>query len=489
MEFDQNKKMKVGSLQTKITEYDNGMVIFLEPEKQLWVRTSATGLWIYKYLEKNPCSFLELLKTVAEYNNLPLNIIEEDIKQFINDMLICGFIILEDELVYKKDFNKIKKLTDFSLNELWIDITSDYDEFYSFNPNVKKEKEFFPLDKIEDLLHQAKLMEVKFLTISGGEPLMHPQFSQILSKARSISDWEIKVRTSANFESWDHVDMMIKYADIIELVMVGIKEDTHDKIRGEGNFRKIIELLRHLKQHKDRAKKRIGILFIPLKDNIDEMKLLLEMGYSNRLDFVHINHIKLSEYYLKMDENERNEFFQAAYDAFKYLLAKNTFELIKMKPNDAKKLKINENFAPYYDFLESVKKCNCEAGITKLCVIENGDVFPCLNMKVFTDARIGNCFKGENLSALYQKARNWNQHIFSVDYCKKCKDCDYRYYCGGGCRVRVQSLNEPDLMCDMIIQIYNDFFKRMEFVSYNEEKEEVMENDIKKQRFYFKHCN
>ncbi|KAB3533483.1 SPASM domain-containing protein [Alkaliphilus pronyensis] len=486
--FNENINIKVVSSPIKIIEYDNGMVVFLNPNSLNWVRTSVTGLWIYKYLENKPCSFADLIKTIAENNSLPEKEIYEDVKYFIEDMVKCGFMELELEVLNNEKIKIVKELMEYGLNELWLQITSDGIELYQASKLTEKTS-FFPVENLDKLLSEAKALGVSFLTIAGGEPLLHPQFPHILSKARSASNWVIKVKTTASFPNFDYVDEMIKNADIIQVKLDGVKEETHDLVGGKGNFAKVFSLLKYLYHHSDRDKKKIGISFTPLQNNIDEMEYLVEVGYKYKLDFIHLNQVRLPEYYRGMEEDERNELFKKSQDIFFDMVEKNNTIISEVNREGFKKLLIDETFALYYDLLDTAKKQNCEAGITKLCIIENGDVFPCATMKVYPEARVGNCFIEDDLPTLYQKARKWNKDVFSVDNHQQCRECDFRYYCGGGCRARVKATNEPDLMCEMITKYYNNLFKYLEVITQNQDKKEVEVEDGRIQRFFFKHCS
>ena len=78
----------------------------------------------------------------------------------------------------------------------------------------------------------------------------------------------------------------------------------------------------------------------------------------------------------------------------------------------------------YSDFFQNEIKGKCAAGAKVASVGHDGNVYPC------------SC----------------------VDDIAKCRDCDYRYYCGGGCRARSLldggNLDSPDSYCAMNMRFY-----------------------------------
>lgn len=486
LRVDENRQIKVTNKEFVTFKHDNGMVTFFQPDEQIWIRTSITGLWVYKYIESNNCTLNELLQVICESSHLPIEEIKGDIEHFIIDMINCGFIKIEDTNPSIENTYKVTELNSCDLNELWIEVVSDKEVALN---NSSQDQEFFPIENLEDVLTQAKLLDINYLTIAGKDPLLHPEFKQLLKKARSISDWNIKVRTTMQTDNLSNIDAMIDYADKIELVVAGVNEGIHDKIIGEGSFNRTIKLLEYLRQNIDNRKTKFGLLFVPLKENLDQMSLLLEMGYSNKVDFIHLNDVKSKEYYLQMKDDEREDFFKKSHGNFIKIVAKNISKHSLTKAKDAKKIKINDTFSPNFDLIKPLKKYNCEAGITKLAILENGDVFPCADLKNNTSSRLGNIFKGDQLSLLTQKSKEWNQEVFSVNREEKCRECNFRYYCGGGCRARTSSMNEKDLMCNGILDIYMDFFKNLETMEVDLEDKREHDYGRNKEKFQFKHCN
>ncbi len=458
------QKISVNVIPVEILEYDNGSVAFLNPELPTWVRTSITGLWIYQYLKENPGTFSEMVSAVANHYALPTDVVSEATIQFLEEMRYNQFLTPQDadrkEGAYT--ISKVVELSELNLQELSLDVNSLCFGTCGHCYKPRNDIYHFPLRDLEDLLLQAKTLGVANLTISGGEPLLHPEFSCIMTLARTVSDWAIKVVTAGQGSSAETVDALMENADIVQVSLDGIDEDTNDSIRGVGAFKSAVWLLKLLHEHRDRDRKKVGIAFTPLPQNIDQMQELGEYGYVLDLDFLHFNHLSRPAD-LSRDVFDHSissqDLFKKSLQNFGQLTTKMWDEIRDIVLKGARLISVDSSFALHHDLFNLVKKRNCGAGITTLHVTEKGDVYPCAALQAFPETCLGNWVRERDMPELYGRARKWNESVFSVDVCHQCKTCHFRYVCGGGCRARTHSPTQPDIMCEAIMESYQEFFR------------------------------
>lgn len=463
--LNREQKISVNVTPVEIFEYDNGSVLFLNPEFPTWVRTSSTGLWIYQYLKENPITFSETVSAVADYYALPTDAVSETTIQFLEEMIFYQFLTPQnsDQKERVSTISKGVELSELGLQELSLDVTSLCYGACEHCYKPKNDTYHFPVRHLEELLVQAKTLGVANLTITGGEPLLHPEFSRIMILARTVSDWTIKVITAGQGSSTEIVDALMENADIVQVSLDGADKDTNDLIRGEGAFESAVTLLKCLHEHKDRDRKKVGISFTPLPQNINQMQELDELGYALGVDFIHFNHLKrpanssrdMSNY----SKLNSQHLFKKAIGNFDELTVKMWGESREVVLSGVKPISLDPSFAVWYDLFNVVKKSNCGAGITTLSITEKGDSYPCAGLQGFPETHLGNWIRERDLPELYSRARKWNESVFSVDACHQCKTCHFRYLCGGGCRARADSLAEPDIMCDAIRESYDEFLK------------------------------
>jgi len=106
----------------------------------------------------------------------------------------------------------------------------------------------------------------------------------------------------------------------------------------------------------------------------------------------------------------------------------------------------------------SNKKTCCGMGNSEIFINENADVYPC-RMTYSEEYKLGNVLN-EDLETVLGRAHKITDDLH-VDKLEDCKDCDYKYLCGGGCRMYHAGYsgsiykNSPDV-CEVIKRQCND---------------------------------
>ena len=121
--------------------------------------------------------------------------------------------------------------------------------FIKRNP-FKKEKDFLSLDKIKQNLIMAKKENLKSIYLTGGEPMMHPDFNTILRMCLKISNTTILTNgTFINDKKarfLRKIDDESEYETIYRISFEHYDEQKNDLIRGRGSFRKALFAVQNL---------------------------------------------------------------------------------------------------------------------------------------------------------------------------------------------------------------------------------------------------
>ncbi len=132
---------------------------------------------------------------------------------------------------------------------------------------------------------------------------------------------------------------------------------------------------------------------------------------------------------------------------------------------------IDNSFDPASELLKPIKKQRCAAGILTIAINEKGDCFPCSALSV---ARSYGNLKKDSLKNIYTDMRKEMINSFSVDRDEECLSCDFRYFCGGGCRATGDDITNKDLFCDTLKERYRTFLKDLSKpVSRSEKNENI----------------
>lgn len=121
--------------------------------------------------------------------------------------------------------------------------------YISFDP-YKKIKDFIPFDNIKQALKDTKSLNVKMICLTGGEPLLHPEFNAILrtclkhkpvtifSNGININDKKARFLKKVEDEGENELFFNISL-DCYE-------ERRNDDLRGRGSFRKAVSAIQSL---------------------------------------------------------------------------------------------------------------------------------------------------------------------------------------------------------------------------------------------------
>ena len=120
------------------------------------------------------------------------------------------------------------------------------------NP-YRQEKDFIPLDKIKNALLQTRGENLSSIYLTGGEPLMHPDFNTILRMCLKFSN--VTVMTNGVMINDKKARFLRKIDDentnetIYRVSLDHFDELKNDEIRGRGSFRKALSAILNLAKY------------------------------------------------------------------------------------------------------------------------------------------------------------------------------------------------------------------------------------------------
>ncbi|MBR6163432.1 radical SAM protein [bacterium] len=116
----------------------------------------------------------------------------------------------------------------------------------------KPQKDFISLDKIKTSLSQLRNSGVKYLHLSGAEPMLHPDFNTILRMCLRVSS--VVIHTNGTMINDKKARFLRKVEDeknndneiIFRVGIDHFDEETNDSIRGRGSYRKSMNAVKSL---------------------------------------------------------------------------------------------------------------------------------------------------------------------------------------------------------------------------------------------------
>lgn len=111
----------------------------------------------------------------------------------------------------------------------------------------KNEDDFMSMDKIKEALLAVKNMKLSSIYLTGGEPLMHPDFNQILRMCLKITNTTVMSNgimiNDKKARFLKKIDDESKFETIYRISLDSVSELENDALRGRGSFRKALSAI------------------------------------------------------------------------------------------------------------------------------------------------------------------------------------------------------------------------------------------------------
>jgi len=316
-------------------------------------------------------------------------------------------------------------MTEINLEKAYLTITGNCNlkcDYCYLDKNKKRDLSTNDWKKIIIILSKNG---VNWVQLTGGEPLIRPDFWDILNFSHENFN-KIIIATNATLINKKAIEYLSKFEKI--LVYISLNNWVEEKSYNSENniFAKKIKTIKKLKN--------IGI----------DVVVSTTVSNNNFRDLP-----KILSYTHKNDINQRLNFISLYGRATKDLLDPVTKRYLeKFKENKEKK---TINAIP-----------NCSAGFKNISVLENGDVTPCVILR--DKQYVGGNILKDDIGNIYNSNvfNKWREQISFID--EKCKRCQMFDKCKGGCparRISYSKIYGKQVLVDAGICAWNESFEKL----------------------------
>ena len=270
-------------------------------------------------------------------------------------------------------------------------------------------------DNLINLFDDFQNFGVKRVLLSGGEPLMHSHFFQVLSEFRIRKI--IPGLLSNGLLVKQYFNDLSKYKFFFYQTSIDGLPEYHDKMRGlSGTFDKAIQSLELFAEIKTPIRIVNSVIH---KDNITQMEYLFEyiknsyatkwqitplvnVGRASGLNLgLSSEHIKFLNEFIR----EKSKYFDIAWSE-------------------------SCSYINYFDKKNVTTPFFCGAGLTRCSIMPNGDVIGC--NQIYNHSYSEGNIKSRKFSDIWL---NEFKTFRSNNFRKECKECEFLKNCQGGCWV------------------------------------------------------
>jgi MoaA/NifB/PqqE/SkfB family radical SAM enzyme len=268
--------------------------------------------------------------------------------------------------------------------------------------------------KVLDELHDCGVFSI---ALSGGEPLLHPDFL-LIAKSAVDKGFSVGAGTNGKVITPKMIDIIKKSGlNHIQVSLDGCKKETHDSFRGvEGMFDSAVEGIRNL----IKSGIKTNVCMTPTKLNYKEFSEVIDLCYN-----LGVNGFNLSQF---VPTGRGTEEMDLSNEQWKNIMEiwyekKNTYrDKMKFTSHEAQMILVDKDLYDMKGFI------GCQAGQANCCIQSDGTVTPCVMLNVPLGNVKENSFADIwNHSEVIKKLKPRNKISGYCGYCENLYKC-------GGCR-------------------------------------------------------
>ncbi len=378
-------------------------VVYINPDVPAWIVTNHNGEVILSLCDGGN----SIEDIVTQFRDLYGAELAEKVNNFLKYSISTGFFDTpsNEEIPIIKSYGKLN-LVQFSISSI-CNLNCRY--CYATDRRESNQPRMTLQDYqrvVDDVLTISQ--DVKF-TLTGGEPLINKDCFAIAKYIQSKGCF-VDLLTNGTLINDSNVESIKECFNKITISLDGSDQEKHDYFRGRGSYKKTQKAIHLLESN--------GIAYeLSMTVNKQNITDIEEMAakYGSKLRFAPLfpaGNARESEVDLSI---RGKEYYSALHSA--------------------------QNVNPL-SFCESAlenskycRACKCAVGNQELSVSSTGDVYPC-QLLHYQEFLIGNVHNTP-ISELWKKSPIVERFSrLTVDNIEGCRDCAFKYICGGACRAR-----------------------------------------------------
>ncbi len=429
----------------------DGGHILLHRERSDWIRVNDTGLEIARALDEG-ASEDDLVGSLVSRYGIAENQARQDVRYVSAELRRAHFF----------DGTEPRPLRNRTPASLFFHLTMRCNLacrhcYVSCPENIEEEPNDLEADAVLRTIDELAEKGGRAVTLSGGEPLLHPEIKKILS--HTAPKLGISLLTNGTLIDREWAALLADLDARVQISLDGSTAEIHDLHRGKGSFDRALRGVEHLQQAGLGDK--LNFCTTPMTRNLHDLKEIIHLAESLGVPLVRFIPLRQEgsarKAWSSIGSGIDVEDHEAFYRYTNELGKKGTCSVDVSCGLSGFLLKIPEDLAD--DDLW------CPAG-RQLVVYATGDTYPCVLM-MSEEYRLGNIYQDSlsNLQRSEGMARLCGALTGRRRKIEKCAACSWRNLCQAGCMGlaldQKGTLWDTDLFCDYRNGAYRKAFDQI----------------------------
>ncbi len=295
------------------------------------------------------------------------------------------------------------------------------------------------------------------MTLSGGEPLLHPEIRNILKQAAPKAG--VRLLTNGTLIDREWADFLADLNIYVQISIDGSSKEIHDSIRGRGTFEKSLKAVEYLQAAG--LGDRINFCTTVMNQNLHDLPSIISL--SQRLGLPLVRFLPLRRKGMAKREWEAIGSGLTIRDSQRF------YEYTsRLQRNGGSGVEISCGLSGFLVKMPEEFEDDdtwCPVG-TRLVIDFNGDAYPCVLMMEH-QFRLGNAFhdsldkiiQSKSMAGVCQALSDRRTKI------KECAACTWRNLCQAGCMGQALEYKgtiwDTDDLCDYRKKVYKEAFDRI----------------------------
>lgn len=400
-------------------------VLFIFPELPCWIiGTSSLQGFLDHFKEGSTLSAFYIRNHITDEGEKA--VYERLLNSLISKKILCAERYYTNECVQNHQ-NRINSFIFGITNRCNLRCSSCYNSYqWELDNELSIEEMKRMVDEVIPFLSYG-------FSISGGEPFCRKAelFELLEYVSLKAPNLNIGIVTNGTLITEDDVKRLAEVKNLtVQVSLDGITKEAHEFNRGKNTFEKVITSLKELRRYDVNVL--LGVLLTEksIKEVKDVLDFAIELGISN---------VRFIEMFWQGLSRSKAMKRPLSYELFPILrsLLKNDEKYKTVLQQDTTKIIFDSLINP-------VKRKCCGIDNRTVYIDSDGSVYPC-NLLLDKKYLLGN-IRERKFSAIWLHAQIKEElRELSVDQFPKCKECEIRYLCGGGCRGTAFNANKDIL--------------------------------------------